>query len=56
MGKAMSDGGKGDKRRPTNEAAYAEGWERVWGPARREIPHSEGLPNEDADCDAQVGA
>ena len=28
---AMSDGGKGDKRRPTDEAAYAANWERLFG-------------------------
>lgn len=39
----MSDGGKGDKRRPTDAAAYAEGWERVWGETRRAVPQSDGL-------------
>lgn len=38
----MSDGGKGDKRRPTDEAAYAEGWERIWGQSRRSVPASDG--------------
>lgn len=23
--------GKGDKRRPTDEAAYSDGWERIFG-------------------------
>lgn len=30
----MSDtvqNGKGDKKRPTNEAAYSEGWDRIFG-------------------------
>jgi hypothetical protein len=28
--------GKGSKRRPTDEAAYAEGWERLWGAGRQQ--------------------
>lgn len=39
----MTDGGKGSNRRPTDDAAYAEGWERIWGVSRREVPASGGL-------------
>jgi hypothetical protein len=36
--------GKGSKRRPTDEAAYAEGWERLWGSpdAVRTVPETAG--------------
>lgn len=27
----MSDGGKGDKQRPTDQEAFAKGWEAVFG-------------------------
>ena len=31
--------GKGDKRRPTDEAAYADGWERIWGNPAEALRH-----------------
>lgn len=27
----MSDGGKGDKQRPTDQKKYNENWERIFG-------------------------
>lgn len=32
--------GKGDKRRPTDEPAYEDGWERIFGKARENTPEA----------------
>ena len=39
-------GGKGDARRiGSNQKAYEEGWERIFGNKKKEIPTKEGLQN-----------
>lgn len=31
----MSDGGKGDKRRPEDQEAWDDGYDRIWGNKKR---------------------
>lgn len=39
----MSDGGKGDKQRPTNHAAFSSNWDKIFGakPEKRLIDMTE---------------
>lgn len=37
----MSDGGKGDKRRPENKDNYDSGYDRIWGNKKKEISEAE---------------
>ena len=34
----MSDGGKGSKRRPTNEQQYQDNWERIFNKDKDDTP------------------
>ena len=36
----MSDGGKGDKQRPTDKKKFDEGWDRIFG-KKKEQPKEE---------------
>lgn len=40
--------GKGDKRRPTDEAAYGDGWDRIFGGQGKDVSAKEG---EASGCD-----
>ena len=37
----MSDGGKGDKQRPTDYAALSAGYDRIWGDKKKKVDESE---------------
>lgn len=43
--------GKGDKRRPTDESAYGDGWDRIFGAQGKDVSAKEGEATEcDANC------
>lgn len=35
---SQSEAGKGDKRRPEDSKAYADGWERIFGKVPTPVP------------------
>jgi hypothetical protein len=37
----MSDGGKGDKRRPEDKDQWDNGYDRIWGNKKKEISEAE---------------
>lgn len=46
--------GKGDKRRPTDESAYGDGWDRIFGNCRlNKLGKENGEPESDAAEDAR---
>jgi hypothetical protein len=41
IGENMSDGGKGDKQRPTDPVKWDNGYDRIWGNKKKEISEAE---------------
>ena len=40
--------GKGDKRRPTDEAAFSEGWDRVFGNKEQDATDGDSRDSDDS--------